>query len=244
MVSFPNETAEYRAARDQLLEKEIGLRRAMEEVAAARRALPKGGLVQDYVFEGLGPDGNPVKVKLSEQFAPGCDTLIVYNMMLPRHRSDTRPQPHSGAFATMPLEETPCPSCTALLDQLDPAVMHLKPAGFNFAVIARAPIERLRAFAQERGWKHMRLLSSAHNTFNHDYHAEFEDGQQAPMLGVFRRDNDGIRHFWSSEMLFADPDPGQDPRHAGTIEPLWTLMDLTPDGRPDFEEQVEYGCCN
>ena len=50
MVNFPNETVEYRAARNQLLEKEIGLRRAMEEVAAARRALPKGGLVQDYVL--------------------------------------------------------------------------------------------------------------------------------------------------------------------------------------------------
>ena len=108
-------------------------------------------------------------------------------------------------------------------------------------MIAKAPIERLQAFAQERGWKHMRLLSSAHNTFNHDYHAEFEDRQQAPMVGVFRRDTDGIRHCWSSEMLFADPDPGQDPRHAGTIEPLWTLMDLTPIGRPDFKSRSNIG---
>jgi predicted dithiol-disulfide oxidoreductase (DUF899 family) len=243
MVSFPNESAEYRAARDRLLEKEIGLRRAMEEVAAARRALPKGGLAQDYVFDGFDLDGRPTRVKLSEQFAPGRDTLIVYSMMFPRHKDDTRAQPQTGAFAEMPREQTPCPSCTALLDQLDPAVMHLKPAGFNFAVIAKAPIERLRAYAKERGWKHMQLLSSANNSFNHDYHAEFEDGEQAPMISVFRRDADGIRHFWSSEMLFAPSDPGQDPRHAGTIEPLWTLMDLTPDGRPDFDEQVEYGCC-
>ena len=185
MVSFPNETAEYRAARDQLLEKEIGLRRAMEEVAAAHRALPKGGLVQDYVFDGLGPDGNPAKVKLSEQFAPGCDTLIVYSMMFRAIGATPAHSPNPAHFATIPREETPCPSCTALLDQLDPAVMHLKPAGFNFAVIVKAPIERLRAFAQERGWKHMRLLSSAHNTFNQDYHAEFEDGQQAPMITVF-----------------------------------------------------------
>ena len=241
MIGFPNESAEYRAARDRLLEKEIGLRRAMEEVAAARRALPQGGAMpQDYVFDGAGADGQPRKVKFSELFLPGRDTLIVYSMMFPRHKSDTRAQPSTAPFAEMPREETPCPSCTALLDQLDPAVKHLVPAGFNFAVIAKTPIERLAAFAKERGWKNMRLLSSAHNSFNHDYNAEFEDGEQAPMVSVFRREPDGIRHFWSSELLFAKSDPGQDPRAAGTLEPLWNLMDLTPEGRPEWDEQVEY----
>ena len=248
MAGFPNKSAEYRAARDRLLEKEIWLRRAMEEVAAARRALPQGGLLpQDYVFDCVDAGGKPRKVKFSELFAPGRDTLIVYNMMFPRHKNDDRAQPSTGPFAAMPRKETPCPSCTALLDQLDPAVKHLIPAGFNFAVIAQAPIERLAAYATERGWKHMRLLSSAHNSFKRDYHAEFEDGEQAPMLSVFRRGPDGIRHFWSSEMLYAPSDPGQDPRHAGTIEPLWTLMDFTPEGRPDFDEQVEYpgeSCCH
>ena len=118
--------------------------------------------MQDYVFNGLGPDGNPAKMKLSELFAPGRDNLIVYNMIVPalqeRHSRATsirriRPNAARG--------NAPCSSCKALLDQLDPAVMHLKAAGFNFAVIAKAPIEQLRAFAQERGWKHMRLLSSA-----------------------------------------------------------------------------------
>jgi predicted dithiol-disulfide oxidoreductase (DUF899 family) len=78
----------------------------------------------------------------------------------------------------MPREERPTRPvrrCSINLIQGDA----LETAGFNFVVIAKALIERLRAFAQERGWQHMRLLSSAHNTFNHDYHAEFEDGQQA-----------------------------------------------------------------
>jgi predicted dithiol-disulfide oxidoreductase (DUF899 family) len=242
MVGFPNESAEYRAARDHLLAKEIVLRRAMEEVAASRRALPQGGLLpEDYVFDGLDDDGEPKQVKFSELFEAGRDTLIVYNMMFPRHKGDARPQPSSGAFAELPREETPCPSCTALLDQLDPAVKHLKPAGFNFAVIAKAPIERLKSYAAGRGWKHMRLLSSSGNTFNRDYNAVFEDGEQAPLVSVFRRGADGIRHFWSSELLFAPSDPGQDPRAAGTLEPLWNLMDLTPEGRAEFEEQVEYG---
>ena len=228
MVGFPNESAEYRAARERLLEKEIGLRRVMEEVAAARRALPQGGAMpQDYVFDGVDADGKPQKVKFSELFLPGRDTLIVYNMMFPRHKGDIRAQPSTGLFAEMPREETPCPSCTALLDQLDPAVKHLAPAGFNFAVIAKAPIERLAAYAKERGWKHMRLVSSAHNSFNHDYQAEFEDGEQAPMVSVFRRGPDGHPPFleFGAVVRQIGPRPGSPRRrHAGAA--------MEPDG-PD-----------
>ena len=181
-------SAEYRAARDRLLDKEIELRRAMEAVAAARRALPPGGLTpQDYVFDGVGADGAPAKTRLSELFAPGKDTLIVYNMMFPRHPSDDRPKPATGETAKLAKEETPCPSCTALLDQLDGAVGHLEAAGFNFAVVAQTSIDRLAGFARDRGWKNMRLLSSAGNSFKRDYHAVFEDGSQAPLLSVFHR---------------------------------------------------------
>jgi predicted dithiol-disulfide oxidoreductase (DUF899 family) len=62
------------------------------------------------------------------------------------------------------------------------------------------------------------------------------------MLNVFTRAGDGtVRHSWSSELLFAPTDPGQDPRHVGTLEPLWNLFDLTPEGRPDgWDEQLSY----
>lgn len=235
-IKFPGESAEYRAARNRLLEAEIKERRAMEAVAAARRALPPGGLVpQDYAFDGLGDDGKPAKIKLSELFAPGTKTLIVYNMMFPRHKGDERPKPETGETARLPKDEGPCPSCTGLVDQFNGAAAHLEAAGFNFIIVAKAPLERLLALGRDRGWKNLRLLSSAHNDFKRDYHAE-KDGQLVPMLSVFERDGDGIRHFWSSEMFFADADPGQDPRHNGTVEPLWTLMDLTREGRPDFQE--------
>ena len=73
-VSFPGESAEYRAARNRLLDREIELRRATEAVAAARRALPPGGVVpEDYVFEGIGANGRPGEVRLSQLFAPGKD---------------------------------------------------------------------------------------------------------------------------------------------------------------------------
>jgi predicted dithiol-disulfide oxidoreductase (DUF899 family) len=240
-MTFPGESAEYRAARDRLLQREIELRRAMETVAEARRELPPGAIVpEDYVFQGAGADGAPTDVRLSELFAPGKDSLVIYNFMFPRHSGDDRPGPSGGQTALLPLEEGPCPSCTAMLDQLDGAAEHVSQQ-INLAVVAKSPLSRILTFAQERGWRRLRLLSSAGNNFKRDYHGETAAGDQMPMLNVFHRDGDVIRHFWSTELLYAPPDPGQDPRHVGTLEPLWNLFDLTPEGRPlDWEEQLRY----
>ena len=240
-VAFPGESAEYRAARNLLLEREIELRRAMEAVAEARRRLPPGGVVpQDYVFRAHGPDGAPARVRLSELFTPGKNSLVIYSMMFPRAADDTSPGPLGGQTALLPVAEGPCPSCTALLDQLDGAAEH---AGqhVNLAVAAKAPLERLLTFASERGWRRLRLLSSADTTYNRDYLAETADGAQQPMLNVFHRDEETIRHFWGSELFYAPVDPGQEPRHVGTIEPLWNLFDLTREGRPaTWHEQFSY----
>jgi predicted dithiol-disulfide oxidoreductase (DUF899 family) len=239
-ITFPGESAEYRAARDRLLEREIELRRAMEAVAAARRELPPGGAVpEDYAFEGLGAGRNPSEVRLSELFAPSKDSLVIYNFMFPRSYGGDRPGPARGKTALLPLEEGPCPSCVALLDQLDGAALHAT-QHLNFAVVAKTPVSRLLTFAEERGWRHLRLLSSAHNTYNRDYLGETADGSQTPMLNVFNRDGETIRHFWGAELTYGPDDPGQDHRSVGTLEPLWNLFDLTRDGRPDWDEQIDY----
>jgi len=240
-IKFPSESREYRAARNHLLEQEVALRRQMEAVAAARRELPPGGVVpEDYVFH-ESPDGDaPSPVRLSELFAPGRDSLVVYSMMFPRHAEDDRPGPEDGETALLPLAEGPCPSCTSLLDQLEGAAPHLEPL-VNFVVIAKAPADRLGTWARERGWPRLRLLSSAGTTFNRDYHAEDDDGAPVPILNIFRRDGEVIRHFWGSELFYEPTEPGQDPRHVGTIEPLWNVLDLTPEGRgPDWDEQLTY----
>jgi predicted dithiol-disulfide oxidoreductase (DUF899 family) len=244
-ITFPGESTDYRSARDRLVEEEVKLRRAMEAVAVARRALPQGGLVpQDYVFDGLGPDGAPMKWKLSELFAPGKESLVIYNFMFPRYPNDDRPGPTEGALAGLKREEGPCPSCAAFLDQLDGAAPHVNQRT-NFVVIAKTPLDRLITFAKERGWRNLRLLSSAGNSFKSDYNAETPEGLQMPMTTVFHKDGGEIRHFWSSELMYAPSDPGQDPRHNGTIEPLWNLFDLTPEGRPsDWHEQLDYDCCH
>jgi predicted dithiol-disulfide oxidoreductase (DUF899 family) len=240
-VTFPNETAAYRSARNALLHHELAQRRQMEAVAAELRALPPGGEVpEDYVFDGIG-DGAPSKVRLSELFRGG-DSLLVYHYMFPRHANDDRPA--QGAMARVPLAEGPCPSCTALIDMWEETMPHFEGLGGNVAVVAKAPIERVAAFARDKGWKHIRLLSAANNTFKRDYHGEDESGQQVPIMTVFKRWPDGtIRLHWASELLFEPADPGQDPRHMGTVEPLWTLFDLTPGGRPNKLEQLEYDCC-
>jgi predicted dithiol-disulfide oxidoreductase (DUF899 family) len=221
-ITFPGESAEYRAARDRLLEQEIQLRRAMEDVAVARRALPPGGVVaEDYLFG---------DVRLSELFAPGKDSLLIYSFMFPRDPHDDRPGPREGA----------CPSCVALLDQLDGVVEHLEQHA-NFVVVAKSPLPPVLEVAKERGWRRLRLVSSHGTSFNRDYHAETADGDQRPMLNVFHRDSDAIRHFWGSELFYAPTDPGQDPRHVGPLEPLFNMLDLTPEGRPaDWDEQLSY----
>ena len=240
-VTYPGESAEYRAARDRLLEREIELRRQMEAVAAERRALPPGGEVpEDYVFQGQGPGGEPTDVRLSELFAPGRDSLAIYSFMFPRDPEDDRPGPvREKETAKLPLNEGPCASCVALLDQLDGMVEHAS-QNVNFAVVARSPLPRILTWARERGWRHLRLLSSAVNSYNPDYLAETPKGAQRPMLNVFHRDGGTIRHFWGSEIFYGPWDPGQDPRHVGTLEPVWNLFDLTPEGRPDWDEQLNY----
>jgi predicted dithiol-disulfide oxidoreductase (DUF899 family) len=242
----PNASEAYRAARTALLAEEVELRRHTERVAEMRRALPPGPRIrEDYVFTGLGAGGKPVEVKLSELFRPGTNSLVVYCYMFPRHKSDTRDPAKTGAIASLPVKDQPCPSCTGLLDQLNSAALHFEAGGGNFAVVANTSLENLLKVGRDRGWANLRLLSSAGTRFKRDYHAEDEDGQQLPMTLVFKRGADGtISLFWASDLVWADSDPGQDPRAAGTIEPFWNLFDLIPGGRPDFIEQMQYDCCH
>jgi predicted dithiol-disulfide oxidoreductase (DUF899 family) len=212
-VRFPGESEAYRSARNELLEEELALRRHVEAVAAKRRSLPLGGEVpEDYVFDEQGEDGTVRQVRLSELFAEGKDTLIVYSYMY-------GPQ--------MP---RPCVACTSILDALDGEAPHVTQR-VNLVAVAKSPIERIRQFTDDRGWRNLRLLSSAGNTYNRDYQGELPDGSQMPALNVFVRRDGRIHHFYCTELLFAPADPGQDERHVDSIWPLWSLFDLTPEGR-------------
>jgi len=228
-IQFPGESGDYRLARNRLLEAEIELRRAIERTAAQRRALPPGGAVpQDYVFEEAAEGSG--EVTFSQLFAPGKDTLVIYSFMFPRWSGDTRPGPAEGETARLPLAETPCPSCTSILDSLDGAAPHLAHP-LNLAVVAKSDPARIGNFAYERGWRHLRLLSSRSNSYNRDYHAETPEGEQSPVLNVFTRDGDGFRHRWATELMFAPREEGEEPRHVDLIWPIWNVLDMTPQGR-------------
>lgn len=224
---FPNESAEYRRARDELLRAEMGLRKQLESVAAQRRKLPLGGVVpEDYEFEegGASLDDNKTvrRVRLSELFTRDGASLVVYSFMYG------------------PKMTKACPSCTSILDSLDRTAPHATQR-VNLAVVAKSPIERIRAHARDRGWRNLRLLSSANNTYNTDYHGENASGSQLPALNVFERRGDKIHHTFCTELLFVKPEPGQDGRHVDLIWPLWNLFDFTPEGRgTDWHPALKY----
>jgi predicted dithiol-disulfide oxidoreductase (DUF899 family) len=228
-VRFPDETEEYRRARDQLLRAELELREHTEAVADQRRHLPRGGAVpSDYEFrEWDTQSGSPRGVKLSELFEDDKDTLFLYSFMY-------LPSPNGDPLGS------PCPACTSILDAVSGQSRHLTQQ-VNLAIAAKAPIERLRAHAYSRGWADIRLISAANNSYNHDYHAESPDGSQWPVATVFVRRDGAIHHQWSSELLYAPSSPGQHPRHVDFMWPLWNILDTTPGGRgTDFHPQLEY----
>ncbi len=217
-MNYPNEGKAYRAARNRLLAAEKTLRKKVEAVAALRRKLPAGGAVpQDYVFE-----SEAGKARLSELFTRG-DTLLAYSFMYG------------------PKAEKPCPMCSSMLDALNGNAPHIGERT-NLVVIAKSPIARIAEFARSRGWTRLRLLSSAGNTYNRDYHGEAPDGSQWPMMNVFVRKKGAIRHFWGSELLEAKAEPGQNARHVDMLWPLWSALDLTPEGRgKDWYPKLDYG---
>ena len=227
---FPGESDEYRRARDELLQAEIGLRRQVETLAAQRRALPPGGPIPtDYEFHEWDPSvGAPRTVRLSELFAPGKDDLFLYSFMF---------KPDAGG---VPLA-LPCQLCTSIVDGIDTSVPHIEQR-INFAVVTKAPIERLCAHAHARGWRNARLLSSAGTTYNPDYHAETDDSDQFAMATTFSRRGAEIRHVWSSELWMVPPEPDQNPRHVDFMWPLWSVLDRTAGGRgAEWWPELHYG---
>jgi predicted dithiol-disulfide oxidoreductase (DUF899 family) len=206
-LRYPNETKAYRDARDALHKDEQELAAKVKAVAEKRRKLPPGGpLKQDYVFQWAG-DGKAGKklgerVKFSELFGDKT-TLLLYSWMFG------------------PNWDKPCTSCTSLMDGFDRAWYSVAQDA-AFAAIAKAPPEKINAWAKERGWSQIPLLSGTESTFQADYkcQGENDDKQMASML-VFQKRDGKIFHFWSAE------------GSVDTVWPYWNLMDLTPEGRPD-----------
>ena len=201
----PNESAEYRRAREALLAEEIELRRHIERVAEMRRALPPGGEVT-RAYEFSGESG---KVTLPELFG-NKQTLVIYSYMFG------------------PQREKPCPMCTSFMSTWEAKLPDVEQR-IAFAFVARSPIERLVEAKKARGWTRHKVYSDTSGDYTRDYVSATD--ADMPGYSVFTRRDGVIRHFWSGEMGQAMADPGQDPRGAPDIDPLWTLLDTTPEGR-------------
>ena len=162
------------------------------------------------------------QVRFSELFSENKNSLAIYSFMYG------------------PNMEKACPSCTSILDNLNGSSPHIQQR-INFVVVAKSPVKRIREWAKIRGWNNLHLLSSAQNSYNTDYFAETDDGDQMPILNVFTKTEKGIFHTYSTELLYTPWEKDQEARHVDALWPLWNMFDLTPDGRGnDWNPKLEY----
>ncbi|HZI46901.1 MAG TPA: DUF899 family protein [Pyrinomonadaceae bacterium] len=224
-TNLTNESPEYLAKREEVRQAEIELMRQRERVAELRRALPPGAIIQDYEFvEGpiaLDDGDEPVRtVRLSELFTGPDRPLVIYHFMYGKRQANA------------------CPMCTAWIDGYN-GVAHHVAQNIDLAIVAAADPVTLRAYARERGWNRLRLLSAGESTFKYDLGSEDRQGNQDSTISVFTRDEDGtLRHFYSGHPWLA-----VDIKERGIDEltPIWNLMDLTPQGRGKWYASLAYG---
>lgn len=224
-TNLTNESPEYLARREELRQAEIDLMRQRERVAELRRHLPEGAPVKDYQFE-EGPrdlsagDAPARNLRLSNLFTGPNRSLVIYHFMFGKRQAKA------------------CPMCTAWLDGANGVAHHLA-QNLDFAVVAAADLPMLRAYARERGWDKLRLLSAGNDTFKYDLGSEDREGDQDSTVSVFTRDAKGtVRHFYSAHPRMA---PDVPERGIDLLTPIWNFMDLTPQGRGSWYASLAYG---
>jgi predicted dithiol-disulfide oxidoreductase (DUF899 family) len=210
------ESDAYRRQRDELRVAELDLIDHIERVAALRRNLPADTVVDDYELIDV-TSGNGVR--LSQLFTAPDRTLILYHFMYGKAQTE------------------PCPLCTMWIDGYNAAAPHVT-QNVDFAVVAAAEPAAISAHAASRGWTKLRLLSAGDSTFKYDLGSEEADGTQTEWISVFTRADDGsVRHLYSKGAQLAD---NRRERGIDLLTPVWHLLDLTPEGRPDWYPSLNY----
>jgi predicted dithiol-disulfide oxidoreductase (DUF899 family) len=137
-----------------------------------------------------------------------------------------------------PERKAPCPMCTSFLNSWNGTAINLHER-CGIAVTARSPIERLVEYKKHRGFTNLPFVSDMSGAYTRTY-VNSEDAD-VPGFSVFTRRNGTVCHFYSGEMSGAMADPGQDPRGAPDLDPLWLMLDLTPEGRgTDWYPKLDY----
>jgi predicted dithiol-disulfide oxidoreductase (DUF899 family) len=215
---FPNESAAYASAREALLAEEIEFRRHLTRLTQIRQALPPGPVVsKNYLFR----DETGTEVRLLDLFGQHS-TLITYLWMYG------------------PQRQRPCPMCTNWLGGVNGNAVDIKQRA-ALKILGRSSVERQKAFAAERGWRNLDFVQTIGDEYANDLGVLTATGDEYPALVVYRKDGDKVRVFYAAEMPFEAADPGQDPRTAPDVAPLWNLLDLTPEGRgQNWYPKLEY----
>ena len=212
---FPNESAEYRATRNELL---VGRNRTAPAhragSSATARATPGGEVPHDFEFVS---ETGPIHLS---SLSGDKDALMVYSMMY-------------GAERT-----APCPMCTSFLNSWNGTAINLRERS-AIAVTARSPLGRLLDYKKQRGFTNLPFVSDMSGEYTRTY-VNIDDAD-VPGFSVFTRRNGRVFHYYSGEMSGAMADPGQDPRGGPDLDPLWLMLDFTPEGRgTDWYPKLQY----
>ncbi|OAL54137.1 DUF899-domain-containing protein [Pyrenochaeta sp. DS3sAY3a] len=235
-----NTSPSYITARRALLEKEYALLQQVEAVAAERRALDSGPVLPPYTFTEGCQDLNstlpPKETSLLDILAQNehaHTTLVVYHMMMGEE------------------DKVACSSCSMFLDGLNGVAKHLAQR-VVLLVVAKAPIAAIRAYARKHGWNDLRFLSSLDNTFNKDMGVEkppwIQGGTvaQSPGLSVFRLEDGGaegekqLRFWYQTVPHFGQREGSEVIRGMDLLSPVWQLLDVTPEGRGEWDPSLGY----
>ena len=217
------------------LEQEIELRRNMEAVAVARRRVAPGGAAPAGLrFHGSRAQmAARAEVRLSEMFAPGRDSLVIYSMMIPRVEFvGTTARARQAGTKKGGGAQGPCPSCTAFLDQSGRRRRQRRASTSISRSPERRQLSALLNFAAER-----RLAGTC----------AFCLGRKPPITATTRPRPPTQQpmltcstvmetHSWGSDASHAYPGKIPATRHSRTA---LNLYDLTPEGRGiDWDEQL------
>jgi predicted dithiol-disulfide oxidoreductase (DUF899 family) len=199
---------EHIEARIELAKAEQRLHDQLWQVTQARHNLPPGPVLGEYLLaEGpadLAVDG-PVTTATVRDLFGEHGTLLAYHLMF------------------RPDDDDACGLCSLWVDSLHGIAIHIA-QNTALAVIGNAPLPKLRAWALQRGWQGLRVVSSHGTTFSADMNVESPDGRQRPVVSVFTRDGDQVRHVVSQSASFLDGTGST----GDLLTPVWHVLDALP----------------
>jgi predicted dithiol-disulfide oxidoreductase (DUF899 family) len=145
-------SAEWQAARDELLQREKEHTRVADELARQRRELPWVEIEKEYRFD------TDEGVRTLAGLFDGRSQLLIYHFMFG------------------PSYQAGCPVNSSMVDGFDGLLPHLHARDVTLLLVSQAPLDKLQAYKQRMGWS-VPWVSSANTDFNFDLGVSFTPEQ-------------------------------------------------------------------